>query len=117
MKRLFVSILIFSASGPSVWANQLSEKHAKLGIECQACHINNNAVLVEDEACLVCHGPISKLVASTHRDRKPHDTAVSPNPHNSAHYGTTLSCFTCHSEHKQSEIYCHQCHAFKYKSL
>ena len=38
-----------------------------------------------------------------------------PNPHASHHYGEGIACTACHSEHKTSQVYCNNCHEFKYQ--
>ncbi|WP_035387328.1 cytochrome c3 family protein [Ferrimonas senticii] len=115
---ILLPALLLSAS-LQVSANdiQMSDKHAML--ECDSCHNSELAHVVapSDQSCLECHGPMADLVAATHTERQPHDTKVAPNPHDSAHYGTTMSCFACHAEHKPAKVFCDTCHAFDYQNF
>lgn len=95
---------------------ELSAKHKSMDFGCKTCH-STGMTAPEDNTCLECHGPMTELIAATQVKRTPHDTQISPNPHDSAHYGTTLSCFACHSEHKEAKVYCNTCHSFEYENF
>ena len=92
----------------------LKSFHAKAGVQCTTCHNSpldkKQFTKPENKACLACHGPYEKLAAKT--AKMPNDE---PNPHASNHYGDGIMCTACHAEHKQSEVYCDNCHQFKYK--
>jgi Zn finger protein HypA/HybF involved in hydrogenase expression len=116
MKTIYLISIIFLSFSGLVHSVELSAKHQEMGFECKTCHVEGMTA-PKDETCLSCHGPLQDLVNSTSVERKPFDTKISPNPHDSAHYGTTLSCFACHSEHKEAKIYCNTCHSFDYKNF
>lgn len=84
--------------------------------DCSVCHDTSKKITTPSEtACLSCHGTKQDLVDLTKRKTKDH--SVEPNPHESLHYGTDLSCTYCHSEHKESKVYCNNCHEFDYKKM
>lgn len=88
------------------WAtsNYLDRKHALKQVSCTLCH----GIFFPDrrpsmERCLQCHGSYEQIAAFT-KD-------VIPNPH--ASHFPDLRCTLCHMAHKQSELYCNQCHDYK----
>ncbi|ADN77336.1 tetraheme cytochrome c [Ferrimonas balearica DSM 9799] len=85
-------------------------------VDCQACHGDQKPFSAPaTETCLGCHGPMEDLVDSTKRPG--HGAEFEPNPHDSLHYGTDLNCAYCHAEHKKPQVYCNQCHEFKYPEM
>ncbi|WP_077073824.1 cytochrome c3 family protein [Mailhella massiliensis] len=84
--------------------------HASLS--CQTCHGDTeNKVPPANEACLTCHGPMSELIKKTSDYKR--------NPHYSPHWGDTVDCYTCHKEHKASEISCatQYCHVKNFEGV
>lgn len=60
--------------------------------------------------CAACHQSYA-AVAEKNKNLKNGE----PNPHASHHYGEGIACTACHSEHKTSQVYCNNCHEFKYQ--
>ncbi|HIF9380906.1 TPA: cytochrome c3 family protein [Photobacterium damselae] len=84
---------------------------------CALCHTSNTPTLPpKDKNCLACHGSPEQIAALTERNKNS-DHYIEPNPHNSVHYGTDLSCTACHKEHQKSVIYCNNCHKFSYPDM
>lgn len=86
----------------------LKRIHAKLSLECIFCHEgqgNNPEAFkaVREKTCLECHSSKEKIAQRL-------DFIGKPNPHNSIHDGTRLSCDECHNEHKESTNMCAECH-------
>lgn len=110
----------------------LASKHAKMGVTCLQCHeptveeqVNELVKYVqkdyeqplakrqfEKEWCLRCHehGSYAEIAERT----KPLEDEWGRNPHHS-HNGE-LECYSCHSIHQQSTMYCAECHTFDWKS-
>lgn len=86
-------------------------------VECSACHGDAKRKTIPDaSACESCHGSVEDIAEQTKRPAGAgHD--VEPNPHDSLHYGTDLPCTYCHMEHKESKVYCNQCHEFEYPDM
>jgi len=103
--------------------NLLASKHQAADVNCLDCHHKSYIEKAEEglryitgsysnplqeinftrDQCLECHGDdFEKAVAAT-------DFAMS-NPHDS-HLGE-IDCSLCHKMHRQSEVYCSQCHEF-----
>ncbi len=94
------------------------KNHQSIIDKCQTCHGNSNPLIKpKKEACLDCHGTLEEVADLTKRTRKHNDANVLPDPHNNVHYGTSLECSACHSEHKTSRIYCDHCHSFNYPKI
>lgn len=101
------------------------------GVQCTACHGSDMKQVADRQTCLKCHGPVEKLAQKTERlnfmssmknsktgEVAEHKALV--NPHDSYHFGTTLSCNECHNEHKASRNDCATCHdtnAWKIREL
>ena len=81
-----------------------SDKHIKMGLNCESCH---GAAKVAAGAevgmakCLSCHGPYEKLAKRTE--------TMSRNPHTNPHYGD-LDCNECHRGHSADKNVCDRCH-------
>lgn len=89
-------------------AENLADRHAKLGFKCETCHAGQATPSEPPmEACTGCH-QIEVLVEKT-KNVKP------TNPHVSPHYGNTLECVNCHMMHGESTNFCDQCHQFNFK--
>ncbi|BCV67047.1 cytochrome c3 family protein [Shewanella carassii] len=86
-------------------------------VDCAACHGDAKRKTIPDAtACEACHGTPEDVAKQTARPANAgHD--VEPNPHDSLHYGTDLPCTYCHQEHKESKVYCNQCHEFTYPAM
>lgn len=82
--------------------------HRLNGVDCAKCHgTKGKPTEVAAAKCTSCHDT-AKLVAKT--------ANVKPkNPHTSPHYGPDADCNICHHQHAKSEIYCNECHDFKYR--
>jgi hypothetical protein len=85
-----------------------SHIHQLNGVTCIKCHMTTEKpTVVKMEQCVACH-PLEKLVEQTAK--------ITPeNPHTSPHYGTDLDCNVCHHQHRKSENFCAQCHAFEFR--
>lgn len=77
---------------------------------CETCHAAKDGAFMvpADKTCEGCHGSYETLAKKTAGGSE-------PNPHQSAHYGTSLSCSACHSQHAEPQSYCNNCHEFKHK--
>ena len=97
-------------------ASTLKPHHAAIIKDCTVCHTQENAVagnafvVPDDKACLQCHGSYEAIAKRTAGGEE-------PNPHMSNHYGANLSCTACHAEHKDSRVYCNDCHEFRFKKI
>ena len=67
-------------------------------------------VTPDNKACLTCHQSYAAVAEKTKNLKN-----GEPNPHASHHYGEGIACTACHSEHKTSQVYCNNCHEFKYQ--
>ncbi len=90
------------------WADSpfLDSRHGREKLMCSACHgqsLPSAGDEVENDVCLGCHGPEEKLAAKTVQPDSPKF-----NPHKSHLFG--LACVKCHAGHKESRIYCLECH-------
>lgn len=101
----------------------LASKHRQAGVTCQDCHKSSYVdkvkegtkyitgqystplpgLKVSQQECLRCHGSYEKVAALTAK--------MEPNPHENPHFGN-LECSSCHKMHKESKVYCAQCHNF-----
>lgn len=82
----------------------LAGKHAKQGLQCNACHGDKMSSEVDyEKTCLGCHKQediekrSEKLVATLGR-----------NPHK-GHY-PDLACTECHKGHEEDQNFCENCH-------
>ncbi|MCX7965147.1 MAG: cytochrome c3 family protein [Syntrophorhabdaceae bacterium] len=86
--------------------------HGKANILCSGCHEKNlpsTGDTVENDRCLICHGPLDAL-----KKRSEPKDFPDRNPHNS-HLGD-IACTVCHKAHSISTVYCLGCHGnFKMK--
>ncbi|TKB56036.1 cytochrome c3 family protein [Ferrimonas aestuarii] len=71
---------------------------------CKGCHSGSARKLVDDSACVECHGDINSIEITTEL------VLEEANPHNSIHYNKGASCLACHSEHEKSAPLCTDCH-------
>jgi hypothetical protein len=81
-----------------------SDKHIKIGLNCDSCHGAAKVAAgaeVGMATCLSCHGPYEKLAKRTE--------AMILNPHANPHYGD-LDCNECHHGHRADGNYCGRCH-------
>lgn len=84
-----------------------SHVHHLAGMTCGDCHEDiDDPEIVPPDKCLDCHGPAEELAKMTE--------TLSPNPHNSPHYGPELDCDLCHHIHEESENFCNECHSFEF---
>jgi len=111
------------------WAegSLLAHEHAQEDVACLDCHESSYLEKAREgfiyltgkyedpmrerefskEECLSCHEHRSyeQLVELT--------ADLDPNPHNPPHY-QEMECSLCHKMHRESEIYCAQCHSFEW---
>ena len=102
IKKIFVS---WKSSG---YTDSL---HGKANVVCGGCHgshLPKEGDTVENDRCLLCHGPLDRLQAKTSPEDSPRR-----NPHQS-HVGD-IGCTVCHHAHSASKVYCLECHTFKMK--
>lgn len=103
----------FSLQAASLGGVPMKEHHMKAmgdALTCQMCHgVKLPTERPSDKACIQCHGTMDKIPTKPNRFDK--------FPHASAHYGNTLDCTTCHSEHKESRALCNDCHVVKFPNL
>lgn len=97
------------------WAGSgyMDHLHAAAGIGCTQCHgkgLPRADDTVENDRCLVCHGPMDRLAQKTEpkefKDRNPHKS----------HLGD-IACTVCHKGHAESKVYCLECHKFDMKIM
>ncbi|MCL1041436.1 cytochrome c3 family protein [Shewanella marisflavi] len=120
-----ISALCLAAllSVPSAQAMKLKDYHKEImtneqgKVECSACHGEaKRKSIPKMSACESCHGTAAEMAELTKRPEGA-GHSVEPNPHDSLHYGSDLPCTYCHQEHKESKVYCNQCHEFKYPKM
>lgn len=119
MNRSFLKVAVFATTAlvfavSTAFAAMPTTKPYHQSIkDCSVCHTAENAVagnafvVPSDKTCQGCHGTYKDLAAKT-------ANLGEPNPHASHHYGEGIACTACHKEHQKSEVYCSQCHPFKY---
>ncbi len=78
----------------------MADAHEDAGLDCEACHVDDDYDEVGMDTCLDCHGPYEHLAELT--------AGVHLNPHDS-HY-LDLDCNLCHHGHQPSEDFCSTCH-------
>lgn len=105
VKSLVVSAAAFllgtaAVAHPANIGEVLPQAHKSL--DCASCHGTDTTNIPSNDACLKCHGPMEKLIASTGK--------YALNPHNSPHWGESVPCGTCHKQHSQPKVYCEACH-------
>lgn len=117
MNRIYYVLLaVFAFAATETYAQSamsLKPYHEKMNLTCETCHSQKLGktqwTKPSNEACLSCHGSYEKVAAKT-----AHLPSGEPNPHASSHYGNGILCVACHAEHQKSEVYCNNCHQFKY---
>lgn len=103
-------LLAASAQAATLSGVPMKDHHAKMIKECSTCH--GTAIPTtrpDDKTCIACHGTMDKIPTKPNKFEK--------FPHASAHYGDTLDCTTCHSEHKESRALCNDCHVAEFPNL
>ncbi|WP_076408907.1 cytochrome c3 family protein [Shewanella sp. UCD-KL12] len=120
---LTLAFSLATAFSPFANAMKIKDYHKEImtdesgQVECAACHGDvKRKTIPQVSACESCHGSVEDVAAQTKRPADAGHT-VEPNPHDSMHYGTDLACTYCHQEHKQSKVYCNQCHEFEYPNM
>lgn len=123
MLRVLTAICMMLMSIPAANAMKLKDYHQEImtgdngKVDCSFCHGEAKRKTIPDAStCESCHGTPSYVAELT---KRPADAGhyVEPNPHDSLHYGTDLPCTYCHMEHKESKVYCNQCHEFEYPEM
>lgn len=98
-----VCLLLFAGAQAQAQKPEMPRTTAHADLACKECHMVAKPVQPPDsKACLTCHGPMDKVVASTAK--------LPMNPHTSPHWGTDVPCGTCHKEHKPDRNICAYCH-------
>lgn len=85
-----------------------ADRHVAKGVTCESCHGKGMAVEYPSiEQCTTCHNPdqVEKATAK----------AGQQNPHRSPHYGNTMDCVLCHTQHSETQDGCGSCHDFKFQ--
>lgn len=104
---LLTALVCLTASFSAAAAPALADRHVTRGAKCESCHPSAppKASDVTDAQCFVCHGDYAKVAARTEKkDINPHES----------HQGE-VPCMRCHSGHKQSRMFCNDCHEFNVK--
>ncbi len=88
----------------------IKKHHERLSLDCIFCHEGQGYDPKEffepdEKVCLSCHKSKKYLA-----QRLGFLDITGLNPHNSLHYGTSLSCDYCHHSHEESENRCLDCH-------
>ncbi len=88
----------------------IKKHHEKLSFDCIFCHEGQgdnpkDFFEPEEKVCLSCHKSKRYLAK-----RLGFLDTTGLNPHDSMHYGTSLSCDYCHHSHEESENRCLDCH-------
>ncbi|KFZ36998.1 hypothetical protein HR45_13210 [Shewanella mangrovi] len=96
---------VFTSS--SMADEHLADRHRKLQVKCASCHGETKPFTAPKmDKCLSCHGgSYEKLASKT--------AHTHPNPH-FTHIGDK-ECSSCHKGHKESQLFCNDCHAFDVK--
>lgn len=104
LKLLASTLLLASAAGMAVAMPLTGEMsvHQKAGVDCVKCHGDKAPAKPAKEVCFKCHGSYDDVAAKT--------AGLIPNPH-ASHMGE-LECTVCHKAHKESKVYCNDCHTF-----
>ncbi|WP_051202108.1 cytochrome c3 family protein [Ferrimonas senticii] len=92
-------------------------RHLEVGLECIDCHAADLTKFANEQVCLECHEQQGEINLEAINQRPGHSLEIQPDPHYNVHFGNTLNCTACHSEHAKSEIYCNYCHQFKYPNF
>ncbi|MBR9728596.1 cytochrome c3 family protein [Shewanella intestini] len=123
LKYLSAIVISMALLVPAANAMKLQDYHKDImtndngQVECSNCHgQSKHKTIPKSSACEACHGSAEEMAELTKLPADASPTAE-PNPHNSMHYGTDLPCTSCHHEHKDSVVYCNQCHEFKFPKL
>ncbi len=85
----------------------LDALHARKNVTCAGCHgkrLPAREDTVEDDRCLSCHDSTEKLAEKTRSEAFP-----KRNPHQS--HLVALECTKCHMAHRESAVYCLECHS------
>lgn len=120
MKKTFITLLFAAAASmvTQAWAGSLAgvpmkDHHLKAfgqSTACRTCH--GTAVPTgrpDQQSCIACHGTMDKIPTKPNKFEK--------FPHASEHYGNTVECTVCHSEHKASWALCNECHVVEFPNL
>lgn len=123
LKPVFILLLSYMLAMPmAANAKNIKDYHKDVmttngKVDCAVCHGDAKRKTIPDVAtCTGCHGSPEEVAKQTQRPEGA-GHSVEPNPHNSLHYGTDLSCTYCHQEHNESKVYCNQCHEFTYPKM
>lgn len=107
MSGLRLSLLLLSVfTAQALFAADVfnSDKHIKMGLNCDSCHGTAEVAAgaeVGTAKCLSCHGSYEELAKRTE--------TMSRNPHANPH-SLDLDCSACHHGHRADENYCESCH-------
>lgn len=109
MKKFFIPLFAallscsaFAADAPTLAGMPMKHSMAAQ-MQCSTCHDNTTEFTKPStQKCESCHGPMAQIKTKANPQDK--------YPHQSAHYGNTVDCGVCHSEHKASQDLCSNCH-------
>lgn len=108
---MIAAALLLASS--AAWAGSyVSHKSMHQDLACVDCHQEEvGRTPPPSEACLNCHGPMQDLIKKMEGFKR--------NPHYTPHWGDTVPCYTCHKEHKKSELLCANsyCHVKNFEGV
>jgi hypothetical protein len=93
------------------WASSpwLAATHGKANLSCGACHqkqlIPDDNETVVNKQCMSCHGEYASLAKLTASKAKNPNINV-----HGSHLGPEIACTVCHQGHRESRVYCVNCH-------
>lgn len=114
MKKNMLMILAATLlmAGTVEAAPSVTHKTHHKDLACVECHAApEGKAPPASDACRTCHGPMRDLIKKT--------AAFKRNPHRSPHWADTVPCYTCHKEHKASELLCatEYCHVKNFEGV
>lgn len=108
MKKILALLLYVAGMGMVHAGDMGADRHIAKGLDCASCHGANMAVEYPTiEQCTKCHSPDAVEKKTEKKGQQ--------NPHRSPHYGNTMDCALCHTQHSETQDACGSCHSFGFK--
>lgn len=112
MRKLLICLALLMAANVHAGKSSLKEQHKAMDMTCADCHQTKMPkVMPDQDTCISCHGPLEELKEAANQPQN--EYYMDRNPHKSFHYNYGVDCMGCHSEHKESRLYCNNCHEFE----
>ena len=117
MKKLLIPLFAallscsaFAADAPKTLAGMPMKHTMAAQMKCSTCHGDTTEFTKPaTKQCESCHGPMAQIKTKANPQGK--------YPHQSAHYGNTVDCVVCHSEHKANQDLCSNCHQTQWSNF